>query len=225
VRTSESLKSLATPVVVGPWGDIEEPQMESARLELGATEVNLKIEGGMGYVFPIMEGPYVKYEQVIPPDGPICAIAVFGDLLDAVGQIASQLEDRHPQDSQGKWRYTPQVEIRLSRIDQTLSLLTTSKMGYHLREQENSLGAVLEDGAVWTFITSIQAQISLPDAEDLFRIAVNHDFLRDVVQALEVEQKTEIEVSFTDQNKIIQFAPIGDQGRQIFLMPLRMEKE
>ena len=199
--------------------------MESAILELGATEVNLKIEGGMGYVFPIMEGPYVKYEQVIPPDGPICAIAVFGDLLDAVGQIASQLEDRHPQDSQGKWRYTPQVEIRLSRIDQTLSLLTTSKMGYHLREQENSLGAVLEDGAVWTFITSIQAQISLPDAEDLFRIAVNHDFLRDVVQALEVEQKTEIEVSFTDQNKIIQFAPIGDQGRQIFLMPLRMEKE
>lgn len=222
--TTESLESLATPVLVGPWNDVEIPQMESATLVLGATEVNLKTSGGTGVVIPIMEGPYAKYEQVIPPDGPIHAIVSTGDLLEAVDQIAVQLKDRHPEDLQGKWTYKPQVEIRLSRIDQTLSLLTTSKMGYHLREEGNSSDDVPEGGAVWTFITSIQAQISIPDEEDLFRIAVNHDFLRDVVQALEVEQKTEIEVSFTDSQKVIQFILVDDMGRKTLLMPMRMKE-
>jgi RNA polymerase sigma-70 factor (ECF subfamily) len=151
LRTIESLKSLSTPVLVGPWGDTEALQAESATLELGETDAKLKLAKGMGYVIPIMEGPYVKYEQVIPPDGPIRATVAFGDLLDTIEQIVPQLEDRHPEDPQSKWTYQPQVEIRLSRIDQTLSLLTTSKMGYYLREEENSAGDVSEGGAVWTF--------------------------------------------------------------------------
>ncbi len=225
LRTIESLKSLSAPVLVGPWNDIEALQAESATLELGATDANLKIAEGMGYVFPIMEGPYVKYEHVIPPEGSIRATVTLDDLLDAIDQIAPQLEDRHPEDPQGKWTYKPRVEIRLSSIDQTLSLLTTNKMGYHLREEGNRSGDVPEGGAVWTFITSIQAQISMPDEEDLFRIAINHDFLKNVVQALEVEQKTEIEVSCTDQTKVIQFAPVDGMGRKTLLMPLKMEKE
>ena len=221
--TTESLESLSAPVLVGPWHDIDIPPADAGTLELEATEANLSIVGGEDMVIPIIEGPYVKYEQVIPPDGAIRATVSAGDLVSAIGQIEPQLADRHPVDPQDGWQYQPQVEIRLSRIDRTLSLLTTGEMGYHRLQEEEDAPDFPAEGAVWTFVTSVKAEISLVEGEDIFRIAVNHGFLRDVVQALELKPTEKVRISFIDPEKVIQFVPVDDPGRKTLLMPMRMK--
>jgi RNA polymerase sigma-70 factor, ECF subfamily len=223
--TSEALGSLSAPVLVGPWHGVEIPPASSGMLELGATDANLRIEGGTGFVVPLMEGAYAQYEQVIPSDGATHVIVPAGDLLEAVDQIESQLKNRHPVDPQEKWIYQPQVEIRLSGIDQTLSLLTTNEMGYHLPKGEEDTPHNREEGAVWTFITSVKAEIAIVEGEDIFRIAVNHGFLSDVLRALELKPTQKVRISFIDPEKVIQFVPVDDLGRKTLLMPMRMKMD
>ena len=223
LRSTESLKLLSTPVLVGPWESIDDFQADSATLELGTTDAHLRMAGGTDRVIPIMEGSYVKYEQVIPPDGAIQATVSASDLIKAIDQIEPQLEGRHPVDLQDKWLYQPQVEIRLSGIDQTLSLLTTGGMGYHRPKDEEDSPDYPEEGVVWTFVTSVKAEIAMKEGEDIFRIAVNHGLLRDVVQALELKLTQRIWISFIDPLKVIQFIPVDDMGRKTLLMPMRMK--
>lgn len=221
--TAESLGSLSVPVLVGPWHDIHIPPATSGTLELSDTDAHLRIAGETDWAIPLMEGPYAKYEQVIPSDGSVRATVSAGDLVAAIDQIEPQLAGRHPVDPQDRWQYQPQVEIRLSGIDRTLSLLTTGEMGYHLPKGEEGAPDLPEEGAVWTFVTSMKAEIALVEEEEFFRIAVNHSFLRDVVQALELKPAQKVRISFIAPEKVIQFVPVDDPGRKTLLMPMRMK--
>jgi len=56
-------------------------------------------------------------------------------------------------------------------------------------------------------------------------MAVNHGFLRDVVQALALKPTEKVRISFIDPVKVIQFVPVDDPGRKTLLMPMRMKDE
>ena len=62
-RTAAGLRQLEVPVLLGPWDGGELPAAESATLEMGMEEAVLRIPGRPERRIPVMEGPYVKYEQ------------------------------------------------------------------------------------------------------------------------------------------------------------------
>lgn len=71
---AENLIDLGAPVLLGPWPETEILTGDRATLSLGEAEAALRIPESGEIAIPIMEGPYVKYEQVIPAPGPICAV-------------------------------------------------------------------------------------------------------------------------------------------------------
>lgn len=234
--TSENLNEIGAPVLLGPWREIEIHDADRATLSIGIEEAVLRIPGEKDHTIPVMEGPYPKYEQVFPTTWTIRATLTTGALLEAIELIAEHLAPQHPVDSEGTWEYLPQVELRLSVPEQTLSLITTRDMGY-MREtpdgKKQSYQLQREDAEEnppdgvpnWTFITSIQAQIGTNGSEDRFRIAVDHMYWRDAVRALETDRDEALDIRFIDPLKPILCTPVHHPKRKTLLMPLRMETD
>jgi DNA polymerase III sliding clamp (beta) subunit (PCNA family) len=166
-----------------------------------------------------MEGPYVKYEQVIPPEGKICAQVEAGLLLEALEQMASHLEPRHPTGQEGIQSYTPQVELHLSALGQTLSLVTTRDMGYTWQEGKNPLAGRAE----WTFISSVPARIQGVETDALFRMGLNHTYLRTAVQALGAGAGELIDLHFADPLQAVQFTTPAHPNRRTLQMPMKLQ--
>ena len=231
--TSENLNRIAVPVLLGPWLETEIPDADRATLSIGVEKAILRIPGEKDRMIPVMEGPYAKYEKVIPATWAIRATVAAGALIEAADLIADHLVPRHPVAPEGRWQYLAQVEIRLAIPDQTLSLITTRDMGY-FREtpdgkrelcrpsqkdaEENPPGGASD----WTFVTSIQAQVESDGTEEVFRISVDHTYLRDAIRGLETERDEALEVRFIDPLKVILFTPVHHPNRKTLLMPMRM---
>jgi len=81
------------------------------------------------------------------------------------------------------------------------------------------------DTPVWTFSTSIPAQIETDGPEEVFRIGVNHTYLRDMIHALGLDPDEALELRFIDPLKAILFLPVRHTDRKGLLMPLRMRKD
>ena len=221
VWPSERLSGIAAPVLMGPLLDVEIPRANRGTLSIEAQDAIIRAPGKEDRTIPIMEKAYVEYEKVIPTDWAICVKVTTGALLDAIDLIADHILPRHPADPKGVWVYRPVVEIRLSASDQMLSLITTRDMGYELKE-DPKVPRSRDETIDWTFITSIQAQVEMGRSEEVFRIGVNHTYLKDTVRALEMDRDEVAEIRFIAPDRAILFSPLRHPDRKSLLMPVRL---
>jgi RNA polymerase sigma-70 factor (ECF subfamily) len=218
-REMESLKPLKAPLLLGPWQGVELPETGEATLAVGSQEVVLRCTAGPDYLLPVMEGPYVKYPLVIPPEGRLRLQIEAGLLHEAIEHLAAHLGPRHPLEQAGVQGYTPQVELQVSALEQTLSLRTTRYMGYEWKEGKRSPAA----GMDWTVLTSVPVQVQGSEPGEHFRIGVNHTYLHTAAQALAVEPGQYLDLHFTDPLQAIQFTAPTQPGCRVVQMPLRLQ--
>jgi RNA polymerase sigma-70 factor, ECF subfamily len=218
-REAESLRPLKAPLLLGPWQGIEIPESGTATLIVGSQEAILHCTEGPDLLVPVMEGPYVRYERAIPPEGRLCAQVEASLLLEAIDQMAAQLTPRHPVDQDGIQSYTPQVEIQLSALEQTLSLRTTRYMGYEWQEEKRSSAAGLD----WTAQISVPAQVQGNEPGEEFRLRVNHPYLHTACQALDAGLGEYLTLHFADPLQAIQFTAPTQPHCRTLLMPLKFQ--
>lgn len=218
-REAKSLEQLKAPVLLGPWHGVEIPDTGEATLTVGSQEASLRCTAGPDYLLPIMEGPYVKYEMVIPPEGRLRVQVNAGLLQEVVEHIATHLEPRHPVDQEKGQSYTPQVELQISALEQTLSLRTTRHMGYDWKEGTTPPAT----GMDWTVLASVPVRLQGNQPGEHFRIGVNHTYLRTASQALDVGAEEMLDLCFADPLQAIQFAAPTQPHCRIIQMPLRLK--
>ncbi len=209
-----ALKNLNLPVLLGPWHRAEMPTAGGAVLYIENDQARLEPSSGEPISVPIMTGPYVHYEKVIPEDFTFCIHAEAGALLDAIAEMEDHLAPRHPTDSGDIWTYDPRVEIRIDAAAHKLSLLTTDRMGYSVAEDQLPPEHHPGGKTAWTFISTIDAKAE-SDAPPAFRTAVNGNFFREVVQALDLDGLDEIAISFIASDQIIRFAAVEHADEHI----------
>ena len=224
LRTLEGTEDLEKPVILGPGLEIPAPDAERATLSIGEEQALLKAGGDVELAIPILDETYVKYEAVIPAAEGMSVRVSALKLLKAVNQFAEHLEPRHP--ATEVWTYTPKVEIQVSEVQQTLSLITSRDMGYGV-SREKADSPVSHDDAPWAgvpywrFTTSLDAQVNLEDSPEPFRIHVNHGLLSDVISGIEADGS--MDIFFSDPRKALLFVPTDHPDRKAILMPMRTE--
>jgi len=233
MRTSKNLASIATPVILGPWSGVQIPEADRAVLTLDETEAILSISDHKDIAIPFIEGPFVKYEQVIPQDEPCITATIPADLLrDALHLMSSHVEARHPVDPATGWQYRPKIEMHLSTIAQTLTLLTTRDLGYIRLESDGEVEPFTPKDAEmqpppggpvdWTFQIPLSVQVQAIHPEDNLRIGVNFTYLTNIVQALDTPDTNAFTLDFRTPTKAILFRTDAHSDWLALLMPLRM---
>ena len=227
IRTLKSLSELAAPIVIGPWSDIQLP--EQATLKIAETTAEIQSNGTTLQV-PLIEGPYVKYEQVIPPEYPSMRVSISSTLLShALNLLQDFMEARHPESDM--WQYHPRVDLHLSPLTQTITFLTSRDTGY--AQEDNGKFQYLLDAkdddspggiADWIFQVPLNAKIETP-SEDTLRFAVNFAYLKQILHALDFEDSDEITMEFREQGKaIILRTPLNEEWLAL-LMPIRLKSK
>ena len=223
-RTLEGAEDLEKQVILGPGFEMSASHPERATLSIGGETAVLRVEGDEDMAISIIDEPYVRYEEVIPSlEGKRVRVSA-AELLNAVKLFADHLEPRHPVTA--VWTYTPKVEIQISGVNQTLSLVTSRDMGYGV-SKEKADSPVAHDDAPWAdvpywrFTTTLDVQVNLEDSPEPFRISVNHDFLSDVISGIEVVGP--VEIFFSDPRRALLFVPTDRPDQKAILMPMRME--
>ncbi len=224
LRTLEGAQDLETQVILGPGLEMPTPYPKRATLSIREEQAFLNAEGEDELVIPIIDEPYVNYEAVITEMGDSLVRVSSDELLKAVNLIAEHLEPRHP-DSE-TWSYLPQVEIRISKAHQTLSLITSRDLGYSVSKKKADKPVSTDDAPwadvpYWRFTTTLEGHVSLEDSPEPFRSSVNHAFLGDVVSGLETEGI--LDIFFTDPMKALLFVSGDHPDRKAILMPMRIE--
>lgn len=227
IRTLKSLSELAAPIVIGPWADIQLP--EQATLKIAETTAEIQSNGTTLQV-PLIEGPYVKYEQVIPQEDPTMRVSILSDLLShALNLLQDFMEARHPESDM--WQYRPRVDLHLSPLTQTITFLTSRDTGYtredngkfqylHDAKDDDSPGGVAD----WIFQVPLNAKFET-SSEDTPRFAVNFAYLKKILHALDFEDSDEITMEFREQGKaIILRTPLNAEWLAL-LMPLRLKSK
>ena len=232
VRTSENLKSLAAPAILGPWTNIDLPDADGATLTLGETTATIAIQNHPAISIPLIEGPYVKYEQVIPQDPPLFQATVSSEALqNALDLMTAHMHDRHPVDPSGACVYCPKMELHLSAPAQTLTFMTSRDLGYNRMTsdgksasffptaEEPSPGGVVD----WTFQTQIPVRFDAEPAEETLCLGVNFTYVQMLAQAMEIHQSETLALSFLGRVKPIILCPSTYPDWLALLMPLRLE--
>ncbi len=224
LRTLEGAQDLETQVILGPGFEMEAAHAERATLSIREEEAILSVEGENERVIPILDEPYVKYEEVIPAEEGMRVRVAAGELLRAVNLIAEHMEPRHP--ASDVWTYSPKVEIQISGAHQTFSLITSRDMGYNVSKEKADSNVSNDDAPwagvpYWRFTTSVEGQVNLEDSPEPFRTYVNYAFLSDVASG--VEAHGQVDIYFSDPLKALLFVPADHPDRKALLMPMRME--
>ena len=224
LRTLEGAQDLASQVILGPGFEMEAAHAERATLSIREEEAILSVEGENERVIPILDEPYVKYEEVIPAEEGMRVRVAAGELLRAVNLIAEHMEPRHP--ASDVWTYSPKVEIQISGAHQTFSLITSRDMGYNVSKEKADSNVSNDDAPwagvpYWRFTTSVEGQVNLEDSPEPFRTYVNYAFLSDVASG--VEAHGQVDIYFSDPLKALLFVPADHPDRKALLMPMRME--
>ena len=224
LRALEGTQDLETQVILGPGFEMEAAHAERATLSIREEEAILSVEGENERVIPILDEPYVKYEEVIPAEEGMRVRVAAGELLRAVNLIAEHMEPRHP--ASDVWTYSPKVEIQISGAHQTFSLITSRDMGYNVSKEKADSNVSNDDAPwagvpYWRFTTSVEGQVNLEDSPEPFRTYVNYAFLSDVASG--VEAHGQVDIYFSDPLKALLFVPADHPDRKALLMPMRME--
>ena len=233
IRTLKSLSELAAPIVIGPWSGIQLPEQATLKIAEETAEIQ---SNGTTLQVPLIEGPYVKYEQVIPQEDPSMRVSIPSDLLaHALDLLQDFMEARHPESDM--WQYRPRVDLHLSPLTQTITFLTSRDTGY-TREDKGKFQYLLDakdddsPGGVadWIFQVPLNAKFETPSdlpaeaqAGGTLRSAVNFAYLKQILHALDIEDSDEITMEFREQSKaIILRTPLNAEWLAL-LMPIRLK--
>ena len=237
IRTLKSLSELAAPIVIGPWSGIQLPEQATLKIAEETAEIQ---SNGTTLQVPLIEGPYVKYEQVIPQEDPSMRVSISSDLLaHALDLLQDFMEARHPESD--TWQYRPRVDLHLSPLTQTITFLTSRDTGY-TREDNGKFQYLLDakdddspgDVADWIFQVPLNAKFETPSEDTLrlsgseerpvvHRFAVNFAYLKQILHALDIEDSDEITMEFREQSKaIILRTPLNAEWLAL-LMPIRLK--
>ena len=239
IRTLKSLSELAAPIVIGPWSDIQLPEQATLKILEETAEIQ---SNGTTLQVPLIEGPYVKYEQVIPQEDPTMRVSIPSALLShALDLLQDFMEARHPESD--TWQYRPRVDLHLSPLTQTITLLTSRDTGYTREDNGKSqylLDAKDDDSpggiADWIFQVPLNAKFETPSEDTLrlngseerpvvHRFAVNFAYLKQILHALDFEDSDEITMEFREQGKaIILRTPLNAEWLAL-LMPIRLKSK
>ena len=239
IRTLKSLSELAAPIVIGPWSGIQLPEQATLKIAEETAEIQ---SNGTTLQVPLIEGPYVKYEQVIPQEDPAMRVSISSDLLaHALNLLQDFMEARHPESD--LWQYRPRVDLHLSPLTQTITFLTSRDTGY-TREDNGKFQYLLDakdddsPGGVadWIFQVPLNAKFETPSEDTLrlngseerpvvHRFAVNFAYLKQILHALDFEDSDEITMEFREQSKaIILRTPLNAEWLAL-LMPIRLKSQ
>lgn len=227
IRTLKSLAELTAPIVIGPWAGTQLP--DQATLKIAETTAELQSNGTTLQV-PLIEGPYVKYEQVIPQEDPAMRISFSSALLaHALDLLQDQMEARHP--ASDRWQYRPQIALHLSPVTQTVTFLTSRDMGYSRPREDGKIQSFIESGdkispggpVDWTFQVPLNAKIEASSSEETLRVGVNFAYLKKVLHALDFEDSDEMVLEFRGSEKAILFRTPLNAEWLALLMPLRLK--
>ena len=241
IRTLKSLSELAAPIVIGPWSGIQLPEQATLKIEETTAEIQ---SNGTTLQVPLIEGPYVKYEQVIPQEAPSMRVSISAALLThALDLLQDFMETRHPESVPGGWQYRPRVDLHLSPLTQTVTFLTSRDTGY-TREDNGKFQYLLdaEDDASpggiadWIFQVPLNAKFETPSEDTprlngseerpvVHRFAVNFAYLKQILHALDFEDSDEIVMEFREQSKAIIVRTSLNAEWLALLMPLRLKSK
>jgi hypothetical protein len=140
---------------------------------------------------------------------------------------------RHPVDPAGIWQYQPRVELHLSGLTGTLTLLTSRDMGYRCSESDGKVRSFAPEDAErgtppggpvdWVFQVPIDVDIGEAHSDTAIRMAVNFEYFKRILHALEVEKDDAFTLAFRGVLRPILFCPSAHPDWLALLMPLRIE--
>ena len=194
------------------------PETDSATLILEEDSTTLQTADGRRMTFPSTPGPYVKYQEAVGTPGSILAVVRSERLMACVEEIEPFLRERHEMVKSGG-EYLPSVQMRVSSAEGKLALRTTRDQGFG-RTGENADDLHGDDFPDWEYSASCPADV--PDIENggSFRVDLNHDFLKTIVEALK-DAGEEIRIYLEHDEAPLHFEA-GRGKHAAVLMPLRM---
>ena len=228
VRTLDSLASLVAPTILGPWTGVGLLDGEGARLVLDESEAVIEIANQGAVRVPLIEGPFVQYEQVMPKEDPLLSFSVDSEaLLQALDLLEDHMERRHPVGDD--WEYLPQVELHVSPLAQTVTFLTSRDMGYRRFVGAGKMESFAESGedespggvVDWTFQVPLSGTLDSVGEETL-RIGVSFTYFRDMLDALEVGDCESVKLAFRGALRPIMFSTPQHVDWVGLVMPLRL---
>ena len=181
--SNKGLASLPAPVILDSLHPEVIPQTGSATLIIEEESATLQASDGHSVRFPIIPGPYVKYQEAAGTPGPIRVIVRSEHLMACLEEIEPFLRDRHKPVKSG-WAYVPGVEMRVSSAEGKLALRTTRDQGFR-RTRENAEDLHGNDFPDWEHWVSCPADVANFEDGGSFRVGLNHDLLKSIVEALE----------------------------------------
>ena len=117
------------------------------------------------------------------------------------------------------WKYVPRVEMRVSSVEGKLALRTTRDQGFS-RTGESADDLHDDNLPDWEHSVSCPADVTNIEDGGSFRVDLNHDFLKTIVEALK-DAGEEIRIYFDHREAPLHFE-VGEDHHAAVLMPMRM---
>ncbi len=217
--SSKGLASLPAPVILDSLKAEMIPETDSATLILEEESATLQTADGRRVTFPAISGPYLKYQEAVGTPGLILAVVRSESLMACVEEIEPFVRDRHELGKNG-WKYVPRVEMRVSSTEGKLALRTTRDQGFS-RTEENADDLHGDDFPDWEHSVSCPAEVTNIEDGGSFRVDLNHDFLKTIVEALK-DAAEEIRIYFEHREAPLHFE-VGEERHAAVLMPMRVD--
>ena len=216
--SSKGLASLPAPMILDSLRPEMIPETDSATLILEEESATLQTADGRRMTFPATPGPYLKYQEAVGIPGPILAVVRSESLMACVEEIEPFLRERHELVKSG-WEYMPRVQMRVSGAEGRLVLRTTRDQGFSQTE-ENADDLYGDDLSDWEHSVSCSADVTNIEDGGSFRVDLNHDFLKTIVEALK-DTAEEMRIYFEHREAPLHFK-VGEEHHAAVLMPMRM---
>lgn len=215
---SKGLASLPAPMILDSLRPEMIPETDSATLILEEESATLQTADGRRMTFPATPGPYLKYQEAVGTPGPISAVVRSESLMACLEAIEPFLRERHELVKSG-WEYMPRVQMRVSSAEGRLALRTTRDQGFS-RTEESADDLHGDDFPDWEHSVSCPADVTNIEDGGSFRVDLNHDSLKTIVEALK-DAAEEIRIYLRHSEAALHFK-VGEDHHTAVLMPLRI---
>ena len=216
--SSKGLASLPAPMILDSLRPEMIPDTDSATLILEEESATLQTADGRRMTFPATPGPYLKYQEAVGTPGPILTVVRSESLMACLEEIEPFLRERHELRKSG-WEYMPRVQMRVSSVEGRLVLRTTRDQGFS-RTEEDADDLHGDDFPDWEHSVSCPADVTNIEDGGSFRVDLNHDSLKTIVEALK-DAGEKMRVYLRHSEAALHFKA-GEDHHTAVLMPLRI---